>query len=76
MMNTFETIQKIIVENLGVEMDEVTMDANLAEDFGADSLDAVEIAMAVEEQLGVKISDEDLAEISTVGDLVKFAEQK
>lgn len=75
-MNTFETVQKIIVENLGVDMEEVTMESNLAEDFGADSLDAVEIAMAVEEQLGVKISDEELSNIVTVGDLVKFAEQK
>lgn len=75
-MNNFETIKKIIVENLGVDEEEVVMDANLSEDLGADSLDAVEISMAVEEELGIKISDEDLNSIETVKDLVHFTEGK
>ncbi|MDO5717324.1 MAG: acyl carrier protein [Tissierellia bacterium] len=75
-MNNFEIIKKIIVENLGVEEEEVTLESNLTEDLGADSLDAVEISMAVEEELNIKISDEDLTSLVTVGDLVKFTEGK
>ena len=51
------------------------MDANLSEDLGADSLDAVELGMAVEDKLGITISDDDMATIKTVADLVKIAEE-
>ncbi|MCQ2535878.1 MAG: acyl carrier protein [Lachnospiraceae bacterium] len=71
----FEEIKAIIVETLSVDESKVTMDANLSEDLGADSLDAVELGMAVEDKLGITISDDDMATIKTVADLVKIAEE-
>ena len=71
----FEEIKEVIVEVLSVDEDKVTMDASLSEDLGADSLDAVELGMAVEDKLGITISDDDMATIKTVADLVKIAEE-
>lgn len=71
----FEEIKEVIVEVLSVDEDKVTMDANLSEDLGADSLDAVELGMAIEDKLGITISDEDMANIKTVSDLVDIAEK-
>lgn len=71
----FEEIKAIIVETLSVDESKVTMEASLSEDLGADSLDAVELGMAVEDKLGITISDEAMAEIKTVADIVKIAEE-
>jgi len=71
----FEEIKEVIVEVLSVDEDKVTMEANLSEDLGADSLDAVELGMAIEDKLGITISDEDMANIKTVSDLVDIAEK-
>lgn len=71
----FEEIKEVIVEVLSVDEDKVTMDASLSEDLGADSLDAVELGMAIEDKLGITISDEDMATIKTVSDLVDIAEK-
>ncbi len=70
----FEKVRDIIVDTLSCEADAVTMEATLADDLGADSLDAVELNMALEDALGVSISDEELANMKTVGDIVNYLE--
>lgn len=70
--NTFEEVRKIIVDQLGVDADEVTMEANFRDDLEADSLDLVELIMQFEEKFGGEISDEEAQQIVTVGDAVKF----
>ncbi len=72
----FEKVREIIVDTLSCEMDEVTMEADLSEDLGADSLDAVELNIALEEQLGMSIADEDRPNLKTVGDIVRYLEAK
>lgn len=71
----FEEVKAIIVDTLNCEEDKVTLDANIFDDLGADSLDAMELNLALEEKLGKTISDEQMAEIKTVGDIVKILEQ-
>ena len=66
----FETLQKIIAEVLDVEEDEITMDTRLLEDLGADSLDAVEIIMGIEEEFDIEINNDDAEKIVTVQDAV------
>ena len=70
----FEKVRDIIVETLSCDADHVTMEANLAEDLDADSLDAVELNMAIEEALGTGIPDEELTKMKTVGDIVEYLE--
>lgn len=70
----FEKVRDIIVDTLSCEADAVTMETTLAEDLGADSLDAVELNMALEDNLNVSIPDEDLANMKTVGDIVSYLE--
>ena len=67
-----EKVKKIIVEQLGVEAEEVTPEAKFIEDLGADSLDTVELIMALEEEFGVEIPDEDAEKIVTVKDAVEY----
>jgi len=67
---TFARVKKIIVEQLGVEENEVTMEASITEDLGADSLDQVELVMAFETEFGIDIPDEEAEKIKTVGDAV------
>ena len=74
-MADFEKIKSIIVEQLGVDESEVTMEAHFIDDLGADSLDTVELVMALEEEFGIEISDEDAEKIQTVGDVVKYIEK-
>lgn len=71
----FEKIKAIIVEQLGVDESEVTPEAHFIDDLGADSLDTVELVMALEEEFGIEISDEDAEKIQTVGDAVKYIEE-
>lgn len=70
----FEKVRDIIVDTLSCDADKVTMEASLADDLGADSLDAVELNMALEDNLSVAISDEELANMKTVGDIVNYLE--
>lgn len=73
--DVFEKVKKIIVEQLSVEEAEVTQEASFIEDLGADSLDIVELIMALEEEFGVEIPDEDAEKISSVGDAVQYIQQ-
>jgi acyl carrier protein len=67
---TFVKVKKIIVEQLGVEESEVTLDASITDDLGADSLDQVELVMAFETEFNIDIPDEEAEKIKTVGDAV------
>lgn len=71
-MSVFEKIKEIIGEQLGVDESEVTMEASFIEDLGADSLDIVELVMALEEEFDLVIPDEDAEKIRTVGQAVKY----
>ncbi|MCI5928962.1 MAG: acyl carrier protein [Pseudoflavonifractor capillosus] len=71
---TFEEMRDIIVETLSCDAEDVTMEAKLSEDLGADSLAAVELSMALEEASGVTIEDDDLPNMKTVGDLMSYIE--
>ncbi|MEO8245623.1 MAG: acyl carrier protein [Chloroflexota bacterium] len=72
---TFERLKKIIVEQLGVDEEEVTIGASFVEDLNADSLDLVELIMSLEEEFGMEISDEDAEKIQKVSDAVEFIEE-
>ncbi|MGD1995184.1 MAG: acyl carrier protein [Anaerolineae bacterium] len=72
----FERVQEIIVELLGVDPDEVTAESRFREDLGADSLDLVELVMAFEEEFGGTISDEEAQSIKTVGDAVRYIQER
>ena len=72
----FDKLKELVVDQLGVEEDEVTMEASMQDDLGADSLDLVDMVMSVEEEFGVKVADEDLENIKTVGDIVNYIEDR
>ncbi len=72
---TFERLKKIIVEQLGVDEEEVTPQASFVEDLNADSLDLVELIMSLEEEFGMEISDEDAERIQKVSDAVDYIEE-
>ena len=72
----FDKIKDIIVEQLDVEEDAVTMEASITADPGADSLDVVDLVMSIEESFDVEIPDEEVENIKTVGDIVKYIENK
>jgi len=65
----------IIVEQLGVEKEQVTPDAKFIEDLGADSLDTVELVMALEEEFTIEVPDEEAEELQSVGDVIKYIEE-
>jgi acyl carrier protein len=75
-MSVEERVKSIIVEQLGVDADEVTSDASFVEDLGADSLDQVELIMAFEEEFGVEISDDEAEKIRRVKDAVDYIEKR
>ncbi len=74
-MSTFEKVRDIVVEQLGVEADEVNIDSTFIDDLGADSLDIVELIMAFEEEFGIEIPDEAAEKIKTVQDVVTYIDQ-
>lgn len=71
-MSTFDQVKKIVVEQLGVEADEVQMTSTFVDDLGADSLDIVELIMAFEEEFNIEIPDEKAEKIKTVEDVVNY----
>jgi acyl carrier protein len=71
-MSVAEKVKSIIVEQLGVDADEVTPAASFTDDLGADSLDIVELVMAFEEEFGIEIPDEDAENIATVQDAINY----
>jgi acyl carrier protein len=71
-----DRVKEIIVEQLGVNADQVTPEAKFIEDLGADSLDTVELVMAFEEEFGAEIPDEDAEKLQTVGDVIRYIEER
>jgi len=69
---SFDKVKNIIVEQLNVEPEKVTMEASFIDDLGADSLDIVELIMALEEEFDMEIPDEEAEKISTVGDVIEY----
>jgi acyl carrier protein len=72
----FEKIKEILAEQLGVDEDDITMDSSLTDDLGADSLDLVELVMAMEEEFDIEIPDEEAETIVTVADAVNFIKRQ
>lgn len=68
----FDKVKEIIVEQLGVDSDDVTMESSFVDDLGADSLDIVELIMALEEEFDIEIPDEEAEKFPTVGDVVEY----
>ncbi|MDP8264286.1 MAG: acyl carrier protein [Candidatus Aceula lacicola] len=71
-----EKIKSIIAEQLGVKVEEVNPESSFVDDLGADSLDTVELIMALEEEFNVEIPDEDAEKMSKVSDVIKYVEEK
>jgi len=71
---TFDKIRNILAEQLDADIDEMTMDTDIARDLGADSLDVVELLMSIEDEFGVEIPDEEIENIKTIGELVEYIE--
>lgn len=69
---TFDELKQIVVDTLNCDEDKVTMEASLADDLQADSLDAVELNMALEDTCGISVPDEELATMKTVGDIFNY----
>ncbi|MBN1863504.1 MAG: acyl carrier protein [Victivallales bacterium] len=76
MSSISEKVKEIVVSQLGVAPDQVTPEAKFIEDLGADSLDQVELVMALEEEFGSDIPDEEAEKLTTVGDAIKYIESK
>lgn len=75
-MSTFDRVKKVVVDQLEVSEEEVTPNASFVDDLGADSLDVVELVMALEEEFDVEIPDEDAEKIASVGDAVTYVDEK
>ncbi len=71
-----EKVKSIIAEQLGVKKEEVTEQSKFIDDLGADSLDTVELVMALEEEFGIEIPDEDAEKMTTVGEAIKYINEK
>ncbi|MVO99193.1 MULTISPECIES: acyl carrier protein [Paenibacillus] len=72
MSDVLDRVNKIIIDRLGVEESEVTLEASFKDDLGADSLDVVELVMELEDEFDLEISDEDAEKITTVGEVVNY----
>ena len=76
MSSIADKVKAIVVEQLGVSEDQVSPEAKFIDDLGADSLDQVELVMALEEEFGADIPDEDAEKLTSVGDAIKYIEEK
>ena len=72
----FEKVAAILAEQLDVELDTIKMETSLVDDLGADSLDVVDLVMSLEDEFDVEIPDEDVENVRTVGDIVKYLEER
>lgn len=70
----FDTIRKLLADQLDIDEDEITMDSTLLEDLGADSIELVDLVMSIEDEYGIEVPDDATDEIRTVGDAVRFVE--
>ena len=75
-MDVADKVKSIVAEQLGIKKEEIKETSSFIDDLGADSLDTVELVMALEEEFGIEISDEDAEKIRTVGDAIKYIEEK
>ncbi|MFP4497858.1 MAG: acyl carrier protein [Vulcanimicrobiota bacterium] len=75
-MSVLERLKKIVIDQLGVDEEQVTPDASITDDLGADSLDRVELVMAIEQEFNLEISDEDAEKIETIDDCVKYIQER
>ena len=76
MAEVSQKVKSIIAEQLGVKIEEVTDTASFVDDLGADSLDTVELVMALEEEFGIEIPDEDAEKMTNVGEAIRYIEEK
>jgi acyl carrier protein len=76
MSSIADKVKSVVSEQLGVKQEEVTDQAKFVDDLGADSLDTVELVMALEEEYGIEIPDEDAEKLTTVGEAIKYIEEK
>jgi acyl carrier protein len=74
-MDTFEKIKGIILDHLDVKEEDITLNADLMEDIGADSLDIAELIMAIEEEFNIELNEEDIEKMKTIKDLVEYLEK-
>ena len=72
---TFEKVRSILAEQFEIDPEEITLDTNIVDDIGADSLDVVELIMAIEDNYGISINDEDAANLTTVSKIVDYIER-
>ncbi len=72
----FEKVQSVVAEELGVEKDDVTMEASILDDLGADSLDVVELIMALEEEFNIEVSDDKAQSMKTIKDVIEYIESQ
>lgn len=72
----FEKVAAILAEQLDAEEENITLETNLVEDLGADSLDVVDLVMTLEDEFDMEIPDEDIVDVRTVGDIVKYLEDR
>ncbi|HOQ67000.1 MAG TPA: acyl carrier protein [Candidatus Atribacteria bacterium] len=75
-MDVLSKVKEIVVDQLGVDEDDVSLDASFIDDLGADSLDIVELIMAFEEEFDIEIPDDDAERITTVGEAVEYIESR
>jgi len=73
---SFEKVKSILVEELDLDAEKVTLESNIKEDLGADSLDMVDLIMSIEDEFEIKVAESDAASIKTVGDIVNYIEQQ
>lgn len=74
-MDTFERIRELLAEQLDIEAETITPESSILDDFGADSLDVVDMVMSLEDEFGVEVPDEAVEGLKTVGDVVRYVEE-
>lgn len=72
----FDRVKEIICDQLDIEEDKVTMESNIIEDFDADSLDVVDLIMSLEDEYGIEMPDDEVENIKTIGDVVRYIEER